>query len=185
MTCKYYKCSNITDVYCYAEKVPTTESNAFNSSNISSATLHVPASSIELYKNAEPWKQFKSIVALTEETPSEPEEPVEPENPVEKPQCAKPIIAYNNGKLQFTCDTEDVKYVYTITPKATSGESTSGTINLGTSFTVSVYATREGYDNSETATAIIDMSTVGDVNGDGLISVADVTTLVNLILGRN
>ena len=78
-----------------------------------------------------------------------------------------------------------MKYVYAITPKATSGESTSGTIDLGTSFTVSVYATREGYSDSETATAIIDMSTVGDVNGDGLISIADVTAPVDLILGRN
>jgi len=165
-------CPNITDVYCYAEAVPTTESNAFHNSSVSSATLHVPASAIELYKNAEPWNQFKEFVTIEEDTP-----------PI-TPQCAKPTIVYKNGKLQFTCDTEDVKYKYSIT-STLSGESTSGTINLGTTFTVSVYATREGYSDSDTATAIIDMSTVGDVNGDGLISIADVTTLVNLILGRN
>ncbi len=159
----FYGCSNITDVYCYAEEVPTTGNDVFKDSSISSATLHVLASAIELYKNTEPWNQFKEIVALPE-------------------QCQKPTIVYKAGSLQFRCETEGVKYVYSI---ASSGESTNGTINLGTTFTVSVYATREGYKNSETATAIIDMSTVGDVNGDGLISIADVTALVNLILGRN
>ena len=58
-------CTSLTDVYCYAVNVPTTPGyNAFNSSPISSATLHVPAGSVSAYKAASPWNQFGSIVAI-------------------------------------------------------------------------------------------------------------------------
>jgi hypothetical protein len=66
-------CSNLKDVYCFAEEVPTTSSDAFGTSYlqtpINTATLHVPAASIEAYSNAEPWKNFGSIIALTDEDP--------------------------------------------------------------------------------------------------------------------
>ena len=55
-------CPELTDVYCYVEVVPLTASNAFQDSYIEYATLHVPATSIEAYKEAEPWKNFKNIV---------------------------------------------------------------------------------------------------------------------------
>ena len=57
-------CSELTDVYCYVEVVPFTASNAFKNSYIEYATLHVPATSIEAYKEAEPWKNFKNIIEL-------------------------------------------------------------------------------------------------------------------------
>ncbi|MBR2459073.1 MAG: leucine-rich repeat domain-containing protein [Bacteroidaceae bacterium] len=60
-------CSKLLDVYCYAEKVPSTESTAFNYSPIVNATLHVPAASIDSYKATAPWRRFGKIVALTEE----------------------------------------------------------------------------------------------------------------------
>ena len=56
-------CSQLHDVYCYAEEVPTTESNAFSSSPIGTATLHVPAGSVDSYKTA-PWSGFANIVAI-------------------------------------------------------------------------------------------------------------------------
>jgi hypothetical protein len=62
-------CQELTDVYCYAVNVPNTNVNAFNSSLIEYATLHVPAQSIDAYKAAEPWKNFKEIVALTDSDP--------------------------------------------------------------------------------------------------------------------
>ena len=164
----FFDCSKIIDVCCYAEEVPTTSSNAFKDSNISSATLHVPASAIELYKSEYSWSRFMDIVAIESSR-----------------QCAKPTIAYKNGKLQCSCETEDVEYVYSIATTNAEGKCTDDVINLGTTFTVSVYATRQGYYNSETATFTIGMPQVGDANGDGFISVADVTSLVNLILGKN
>ena len=61
----------LNDVYCYAEEVPNTSIEAFYAlttgfSNpyfaVESATLHVPAVSIDKYKATEPWQYFGNIV---------------------------------------------------------------------------------------------------------------------------
>jgi hypothetical protein len=59
----FSECIALTDVYCLAENVPSTGNYAFAYSPVENATLHVPATSIEAYKAAEPWKNFKDIVA--------------------------------------------------------------------------------------------------------------------------
>lgn len=61
-------CKELTDFYCYSHNVPTTWCD-FSGSFIEYATLHVPETSIEKYKNVEPWRRFKNIVALTEKDP--------------------------------------------------------------------------------------------------------------------
>ncbi|MBQ5713959.1 MAG: leucine-rich repeat protein [Bacteroidaceae bacterium] len=38
-------CKELTDVYCYADKIPSAEAGAFSYSNIWNATLHVRAAS--------------------------------------------------------------------------------------------------------------------------------------------
>ena len=58
-------CTKLTEVYCLAESVPSTSHLAFENSNIGNATLHVPEGSVNTYKAAEPWKDFKSIVEIT------------------------------------------------------------------------------------------------------------------------
>ncbi len=65
----FANCPELTDVYCYAINVPISYSNPFTNSYIEYATLHVPAESIDAYKAAEPWKNFKSIVALMDSDP--------------------------------------------------------------------------------------------------------------------
>ena len=61
----FKECLNLNDVYCYAEQVPETGKDVFVSSNYTNATLHVPAASVDAYSNAEQWKDFGNIVALT------------------------------------------------------------------------------------------------------------------------
>ena len=63
----FANCSELLDVYCYAEKVPSTKSDAFNGSYPEYITLHVPDASIESYKTTAPWSGFGKIVALTPE----------------------------------------------------------------------------------------------------------------------
>ncbi len=53
---------NLTDVYCLAEKVPNTSTNAFDGTLFEQATLHVPEQSIDAYKVASPWNKFGNIV---------------------------------------------------------------------------------------------------------------------------
>ncbi len=57
-------CQSLTDVYCYAENVPSADSYAFENSSIPSATLHVPAGSVNSYKSKSPWSRFSRIVAI-------------------------------------------------------------------------------------------------------------------------
>ena len=61
----FYNCTGITDIYCYAETVPTIYSTISSSYNfkLQNITLHVPNCSIGLYKNS-PWSESRSIVGL-------------------------------------------------------------------------------------------------------------------------
>ena len=62
--------SDLSNIYCYAEQIPVASSSTFSLCNISSATLHVPATALSLYQETSPWKKFGSIVALTDEDPN-------------------------------------------------------------------------------------------------------------------
>ena len=137
-------CKNITDVYCYAEKVPSTKFNAFQDAYVEYATLHVPVASIESYRSTEPWSSFGKIVVLEGDTP----EPSEPS------QCATPTIAYSNGKLQFSCETEGAEFVSEITD-ADIKKHYDSTVQLGVTYHISVVAKATGYTNSEAATATL------------------------------
>ncbi len=69
----FAKCKNQTDVYCYAEKVRSTSSSAFEGSYIEYATLHVPTNALNDYKTTTPWSGFGTIKSL--EGGDQPEEP--------------------------------------------------------------------------------------------------------------
>ena len=62
----FEKCSKLEDVYCYAEKVPSTYATAFENSYIESSTLHVIGSSLSLYQATAPWSGFGTIKALND-----------------------------------------------------------------------------------------------------------------------
>jgi len=164
----FAECSALTDVYCLAENVPSTSPRAFLGSSYESATLHVPASSVEKYKAVEPWKNFGNIVSL--------------------PKCVKPTIASANGKLTFSCKTEGVEFVATVSPsgKTTYKGSSLLLANLTTTNRVSVYARKEDFVDSEAATIDVDyLPDLDDVNGDGQISISDVVGIVDIILKGN
>lgn len=64
-------CSNLEDVYCLNENVPEVEQwigeyTQFQGCDVEYVTLHVPTESLEAYKTAVMWKEFGTIVALTE-----------------------------------------------------------------------------------------------------------------------
>ena len=106
----------------------------------------------------------------------------------EMPKCATPTINFADGKLQFTCETEGVEFVSKVTLKnSDDGEYEGASVPLTTAYTVTVYAKKDGYENSDVATKEIDLSGMGygkkgDVNGDGEIGMPDVMYIVNYIL---
>ena len=60
----FRNCPELLDVYCYAEKVPSTKSDAFEGSYPEYSTLYVPHTSIEDYKKEAPWSTFGTIKAI-------------------------------------------------------------------------------------------------------------------------
>ncbi len=149
-------CIELKDVYCYAEKIPTTSNNCFENSYIEYVTLHVPSNSIDLYMASGPWKNFKSIVGLDGTIP-------------QTSKCATPTINYQNGKLQFNCDTEGAEFVADITDDDIKQYNTSS-ISLTATYNISVFAMKSGYDNSDVVTATLcwidaDPKTEGVTNG--------------------
>ena len=89
--------------------------------------------SVSDYESTDPWSQFGNIVGFTPE------------------KCATPTITYANGKIRFACETEDVEFVPTVTC-APSQLQNGNVLDIGGTFTVSVYATKEGHFNSDVAT---------------------------------
>ena len=59
-------CPNLKDVYCFSEKVPSTNAYAFGGSYIENATLHVPKGCSDAYKAMAPWKNFKSMLEMVD-----------------------------------------------------------------------------------------------------------------------
>ena len=57
-----YNCSKLTDLYIQDEVPSSLNEGAFKEGQFMSVTLHVPSSSLEIYKSAEGWKKFWTIV---------------------------------------------------------------------------------------------------------------------------
>lgn len=137
----FAQCENIEDVFCFAEKLPETETSAFDKSYPEYATLHVPAVAISKYKSTAPWSSFGKIVAL-----SDGDEPVVPE----QKKCAIPTISYINGELVYDSETEGVDFVSEITDTDIK-KHYNNKIKLTATYNIRVYATKEGYKDSEVA----------------------------------
>lgn len=135
----FAECSNLKDVFYYADKLPYAYSDAFENSYIEYATLHVPANSINKYKETEPWKNFGNIVAL---------------DGASSQKCETPTISYQNGVLKMACATEGVEYVTDITD-ADIKKHYEAEISLSSTYNISVYATKVGYENSDVINATL------------------------------
>lgn len=174
-------CNKLYKVICDASSVPlintscspqTFDGTQFNSIGF----LYVPADLINAYKEDEYWNKWANIKAIDNSG-------IEPE-----PQkCATPTISFVNGEVEFSCETEGVEYVSEVTVDDAKKNYTNK-VNLSGIYKVSVYATKEGYENSDVATLEFSMSDTGlkgDVNGDGVVDVSDYIGVANIILTGN
>ena len=164
----FANCPDLLNVYCYAENVPSTESDAFNGSYPEYATLHVLDASIDSYKATAPWSSFGKIVGLSGEEPEQPE--------VEK--CATPVVTYAEGKLSFSCETEGAEFVTDITSNDFK-KHYDAEIELSATYNIEVFATKANCENSDTVNVALVWVENGDVNEDaGVISVPAAPVLV-------
>ena len=115
----------------------------FSLNTFNNATLYVPIGTIEKYKATDGWKDFLFI----EEGTGGGDTPI--------PQkCEKPTISYSKGKLTFHSATDGAVCQSTITDADIASYS-SNEVQLGVTYHISIYATKAGYENSETATATL------------------------------
>lgn len=154
-------CTGLTFIECYAEAVPTIGDGAFTDVT---ATMQVLATAKEAYQTA--MAAYTGIIV------------------VNFPEKIKtPTITYEDGKVKFKCETEGVTFHYQITGTATNQEDTGEVVELSPVYQVKVYATKDGWiDSDEVSLPINALGIKGDVNGDGVVDVSDVTMVVNMIL---
>lgn len=164
-------CAQLTDVYSYATRVPSASTTAFKNSKVDENTvLHVPYELLEQYRTTAPWSSFKEIVPLT------------------LPRCEAPTITLlQGGRVAVESATPGAVCVTSVTacseePLVGPVVSLNGALVL---YTVTSYATAEGYDDSEVTTATFRWDEPDrDVNGDGVVDIDDVTALINAVLGK-
>ena len=140
----FKECTGLLSVTCQWGDLDgvRTESDAFDGI-FSEATLHIPEGTADAYKAEEPWNKFKYII--------------EDGQPVTIEKCAVPEISYSDRRLTFTSATDGAKYHYTITAEDATAEaySETGEVTLAAAYGISVYASAEGYANSDAATATL------------------------------
>lgn len=163
----FAKCG-LDSVKVLAEKPPFAYDNTFSNYDIQ---LYVPKASVSAYQSTAPWSKFSSFKTLTGED-------------VETKKCATPTIGYSNGKLTFNCETEDAVCQSSISDADINSYS-GNEVELGVTYNISVYATKNGYANSDVATATlcwvdVEPKTDGISNG-----IAQVKAQAVLILSDN
>jgi len=135
-------CTSIVTVKSYITE-PFNVTQFFSNETYYEATLYVPAGTKELYAHFSGWREFLKIEDIDESS-------TDPNGDV----CATPTIAYVDGKLKFSCSTEGVTYVSEI--KDTDVRKFyDSEVPLSATYEISVYATKEGWAKSNTATATL------------------------------
>ena len=84
---------------------------------------------------------------------------------VELEKCATPVITYNNNGLDITCETDGAEIHTTI--ECSDADSYNGDrIDLSAKYTITTYATKQEYQNSEAVTATLYWIAVSSDEGE-------------------
>ena len=134
----FLSCSALKNVKVLAENPPFAYDNSFSNYG---AELSVPEKSITAYQETSPWSKFATFKTLTGKD-------------VEVKTCATPTISYSNGEISFGCEMEGVEFVSSISNSDIANYNTSK-ININVTYTISVYATKNGCKDSEVAKATL------------------------------
>ena len=140
----FYDCGILLEVISKIENPFDIGTNTFTDNTYYNATLYVPTGTIDKYKATEGWKKF----VFFEEGNGGGSTPPEPS------KCAKPTIYYSNGKLSYKSETEGVSFNSTISD-TDMGKYRDDEVQLSVTYHISVYASKNGYENSETAEATL------------------------------
>ena len=182
---KAFYCENLAEVVSLNDNpsiIGGKSSGTFHLNTFNNATLYVPVGTKDIYREKAGWKDF----AFIEEGTGSGSGSSEGEGATEPERCATPTISFANGELTFSCETEDVEYVYNITTEDVKN-GIGSKVKLGGTYKVSVYAIKQGYKNSNVATLEFTIGAGGevcDVNKDGAVDVADIATIIDEMAAR-
>ena len=136
-TSAFYGCTSLTSIISKMVKPCTINNMCFPNTVFNNTTLYVPQGTIDKYQATYGWNKFLHIEELNSSN-----------------MCATPTISYKNGKLSYNCETEGAICQTTITD--TDVASFSGNeIDLTVTYNISVYATKDGYFDSDVANAAL------------------------------
>lgn len=175
----FYQVFGDEDILTVNGELPTAQGNTFDEEE-KEITALLKTSATEL---PTPWSNFVN------------HEPLE-EGGTSVPQCAKPTINYQGGKLKFTFEPSTfesggenegkIKDGVTIISKISiddTGENSENEVELSKNYKVTAYAKKDGCRRSEKVTQIFTFMN-GDVNLDGNIDIADVQLVINRAIGK-
>ena len=167
-----FYCENIISVTSENEDPYDIADSAFPNDTYRKGTLYLPTGTKELYSRYSGWRKFLNV----EEIPAVIDG---------QEKCATPLISIYNGKIKCTCATEGAQIEYEY---VTKGELDNNGVLTANNIIIIITATAiaEGYNPSEKATASFRLSDLisGDVNGDGVVNVADHVELSKIILNQ-
>ena len=93
-------------------------------------------------------------------------------------KCATPVVAYADGKLSFSCETEGAEFVTKILSDDIS-TFYDAEIELSATYNIEVFATKANCENSDTVSVALVWVENGEVNEEtGVISVPAAPVLV-------
>lgn len=176
-------CTAVVEICSKAEIPPICGSQALDDINKWECKLYVPEGGMSAYQVADQWKDFFFTEEGEGTAGQNPDDP-SIDNPDGK-KCESPTISIVGDKIKFCCKTEGVLYHYSITSlDIKDGVINDDEVDMKKTYRVSVYASKDGYYDSDTTTKEIKMTSGGDVNEDGVVDAADVVKMVNIIMGK-
>lgn len=163
-------CNNLGSVTVRAENPPVAQQNTFPKYTME---LKVPENAAQTYMETEPWSNFTTIKTLAG-------------TEVQKKKCAMPIITVSDDRLYYVSETEGVTYHVVVTaPQSMNYYTGSNSWQFTKKITISVSASKTGWEDSDTATLELDdLKVIGDANMDGKVDAADLVTTANIIMGK-
>lgn len=124
----------------------------FGTKTLTNAKLYIPTGTKDKYLTIEDWKHFFQIEEMDIDKMWNGVD--EAGNNDNSRKCEVPTISYSNGKLLFNCTTEGAICKSTITDSDIKSYSSNEVI-LNVTYDINVYATKEGYENSDIAMATL------------------------------
>lgn len=173
-------CSTVIEISSKAATPPVCGTQALDDINKWECKLYVPDGCMAVYQEADQWKDF--FFTEEGEGTAGQESGAHSDN---NQKCETPTITIDGNKIKFDCKTNGVIFHYTLTSAEAKSDITNNDIEVKNNYTISVYASKEGYVDSEVAREEFQIEALGkrgDLTGDGVVNVADHVELTKIIM---